>query len=165
MSEPVPSSETPVAQHPPLIPPLANVGALAMTESELRDWGRRFGHAAHAPLLVTISGELGSGKTTLVQAICAGYGVTSEVTSPTYTLVHEYSAARSPVYHLDLYRLDNPAQLDALSWDELLASRAVCLIEWPERAGERLPAGRVALTLQHLPSEPERRLLYAGWHA
>ncbi|HEY2065735.1 MAG TPA: tRNA (adenosine(37)-N6)-threonylcarbamoyltransferase complex ATPase subunit type 1 TsaE [Gemmatimonadaceae bacterium] len=165
MTEPVPSSDTPVAPHPPLIPPLADIGALAMTESEVRDWGRRFGHAAHAPLVITISGELGAGKTTLVQAICAGYGVVGEVTSPTYTLVHEYSAPRSPVYHLDLYRLDNPGQLDALSWDELLSARAVCLIEWPERAGDRLPSGRVALSLQHLPGDPERRLLYAGWHA
>jgi tRNA threonylcarbamoyladenosine biosynthesis protein TsaE len=167
VSEHVPSSEPPVAPHAPLVPPLADVGALAMTEDELRDWGRRFGHAAHAPLIVTISGELGSGKTTLAQAICAGYGVTDEVTSPTYTLVHEYTAPspRSPVYHVDLYRLDSPAQLDALGWDELLSTRAVCLIEWPERAGDRLPPGRVALSLQHLPDDPERRLLYAGWHA
>lgn len=165
MSELVPSSETPAAHHPPLVPPLADVGALAMTEGELRDWGRRFGRAAQAPVLVTVSGELGAGKTTLVQAICAGYGVTDEVTSPTYTLVHEYPAPRSPVYHLDLYRLDSPAQLDALGWDELLSTRAICLIEWPERAGDRLPAGRVALSLQHLPDDPERRLLYAGWHA
>ncbi|NUR33255.1 MAG: tRNA (adenosine(37)-N6)-threonylcarbamoyltransferase complex ATPase subunit type 1 TsaE, partial [Gemmatimonadaceae bacterium] len=55
-----------------------------MTEGELRDWGRRFGRSAHAPLLVTIAGELGAGKTTLVQALCAGYGVYVEVTSPTF---------------------------------------------------------------------------------
>jgi tRNA threonylcarbamoyladenosine biosynthesis protein TsaE len=136
-----------------------------MGEAELRDWGRRFGKAAHAPLVVTISGELGSGKTTLVQAICAGYGVTDEVTSPTFALVHEYHAPRSPVYHLDLYRLDRPDQLDEIGWDELVTARAIVLVEWPERAGDRLPPGRVSLSLQHLPDEPSRRLLYAGWHA
>ena len=68
-----------------------------MTEAELRDWGHRFGRSAHPPLVVTISGELGAGKTTLVQAICEGYGVTDEVTSPTFALVHEYEAPRSPV--------------------------------------------------------------------
>jgi tRNA threonylcarbamoyladenosine biosynthesis protein TsaE len=146
------------------VPPLAEHGALAMDETELRDWGRRFGRSAHAPLLVTVSGELGSGKTTLVQAICAGYGVTDEVTSPTFALVHEYQAPRSPVHHLDLYRLDRPDQLDEIGWDELVTARAVVLVEWPERAGDRLPAGRVSLSLQHLPDDPARRLLYAGWH-
>lgn len=151
--------------HPPLVPPLAEHGALAMGEAELRDWGRRFGKAANAPLVVTISGELGAGKTTLVQAICAGYGVTDEVTSPTFALVHEYHAPRSPVYHLDLYRLDRPDQLDEIGWDELVSARAIVLVEWPERAGDRVPAGRVSLSLQHFPDDPSRRLLYAGWHA
>jgi len=151
--------------HAPLVPVLADQGALAMDEAELREWGRRFGRSAHPPLLVTLSGDLGAGKTTLVQAICDGYGVTGEVTSPTFALVQEYEAPRSPVYHLDLYRLDRPDQLDALAWDEILSARALVLVEWPDRAGERLPPGRVTLSLQHLPDDPDRRLLYAGWHA
>lgn len=150
--------------HAPLVPMLADHGALAMTEAELRDWGRRFGRASHAPLLVTLAGELGTGKTTLVQSICEGYGVTGEVTSPTFALVQEYVAPRSPVYHLDLYRLDRPEQLEALAWDEIVSARALVLVEWPERAGERLPGGRVTLSLQHLPEDPGRRLLYAGWY-
>jgi tRNA threonylcarbamoyladenosine biosynthesis protein TsaE len=151
--------------HPPLVPPLAAQGGLAMTEEELRDWGRRFGRSAHPPLLVTITGELGAGKTTLVQAICAGFGVEEEVTSPTFALVHEYRAPRSEVHHLDLYRLDSPAQLEALAWDEIVSGKGMVLIEWPERAGERIPGGYVTLSLQHLPEDPDRRLLYAGWHA
>jgi ATPase, YjeE family len=107
--------------------------------------------------------ELGAGKTTLVQAICEGYGVATEVTSPTFALVHEYSAPRSPVQHLDLYRLDTPTQLDALGWDEIVFGRDLVLIEWPERAGDRIPAGHVTLSLQHLPDDSGRRLLYAGW--
>ncbi|HKH94554.1 MAG TPA: tRNA (adenosine(37)-N6)-threonylcarbamoyltransferase complex ATPase subunit type 1 TsaE [Gemmatimonadaceae bacterium] len=147
------------------MPPLADQGALAMNEAELRDWGRRFGRSAHPPLVVTLSGELGAGKTTLVQAICEGYGVTAEVTSPTFALVQEYDAPRSTVYHLDLYRLERPDQLDALAWDEILSARALVLVEWADRATERLPRGRITLSLQHLPDDPERRLLYAGWHA
>jgi tRNA threonylcarbamoyladenosine biosynthesis protein TsaE len=148
----------PPRAHPPLIPPLAEHGALAMTRSELHDWGRRFGRSAHPPLLVTIRGELGAGKTTLVQAICEGYGVTDEV-------VHEYSAPRSTVYHLDLYRLDSPEQLDALAWDEIVYGPSIVLIEWPERAGDRVPTDHVTLSLQHLPDDPDRRLLYAGWRS
>ena len=151
--------------HPPLVPPLASQGALAMCEDELRDWGRRFGRSAHAPVVITITGDLGAGKTTLSQAICKGYGVRDEVTSPTFALVHEYSAPRSAVYHLDLYRLDGPEQLDAIGWDEIVYGPGVVLVEWPERAGDRLPAGHVTLSLQHLPDDPGRRLLYAGWRA
>ena len=110
-------------EHGPLVPALADHGALAMTEAELRDWGHRFGRSTHPPLVVTLSGELGAGKTTLVQAICEGYGVSGEVTSPTFALVHEYEAPRSTVYHLDLYRLDRPDQLDALAWDEIVTAR------------------------------------------
>ena len=162
MSDALPEEE--VASHGPLVPELADHGALAMDEHEMRDWGRRFGRSARAPLVITLSGELGAGKTTLVQAICDGYGAEEDVTSPTFALVHEYAAARSPVLHLDLYRLERPDQLDALGWDELLSSHALVLIEWPERAGNRLRGGRVTLSLQHLPAEPDRRLLYAGWH-
>ena len=160
MSEPGADKHT----HPPLVPKLAEHGALAMTEAELRDWGRRFGKSARAPLVVTLAGDLGAGKTTLVQAICEGYGVTEEVTSPTFALINEYASPRSPVHHVDLYRLDRPDQLDSIGWDELFGGRALVLIEWPERAGGRLPAGRVSLLLQHLPDEPDRRLFYAGWH-
>jgi tRNA threonylcarbamoyladenosine biosynthesis protein TsaE len=144
------------------IPPLASKGHLAVSEAELTDWGERFGRAARAPLLVTLSGELASGKTTLARAICRGYGVPNEITSPTYTLVHEYDAPRSRVFHLDLYRLRGPGDLANLGWDEILASEALVLIEWPERAGDLLPRDHVPILLQHLPNEPHRRLLYAG---
>ena len=86
--------------HEPIIPPLADKGHLAVDEAELVEWGERFGHLAQPPLVVTIMGELGAGKTTLAKAICRGYGVTDDVTSPTFTLVHQYAATRSPVYHV-----------------------------------------------------------------
>jgi tRNA threonylcarbamoyladenosine biosynthesis protein TsaE len=150
--------------HPPIVPPLASHGRLACSESELVDWGTRFGRVASAPLLVTISGELGAGKTTLVQAICRGYGVTDDVTSPTFSLVHRYAAPRAPVFHLDLYRLNEPAELTNIGWDDILAEEALVLVEWPERAGDRIPRNHVPISLQHLPDEPTRRLLYAGGH-
>lgn len=153
-----------MVDHPPPVPPLASRGHLALTESELVDWGVRFGRAARPPLTVTLQGELGTGKTTLVKAICRGYGVHDEVTSPTFTLVHEYHGTLSPVYHLDLYRLRGPDELQNLGWDEVLAEDALRLIEWPERAGGRIPTDHVPILLQHLPDDPGRRLLYAGGH-
>ena len=150
--------------HSPPVPPLAAHGHLALTETELGDWGERFGRAARPPLVVTLRGELGSGKTTLVRAICRGYGVPDEVTSPTFTLVHEYRGARSPVYHLDLYRLKGPDDLANIGWDDIMSSEALVLIEWPERAAGLLPPDHVPILLQHLPGDGERRLLYAGGH-
>ena len=150
--------------HSPIVPPLAGHGRLAVSESELADWGTRFGRAASAPLVVTISGELGAGKTTLVRAICHGYGVPEDVTSPTFAVVHVYAAPRTPVYHLDLYRLRDPAELTNIGWDDIIAEDALVLIEWPERAGDRIPHNHVPISLQHLPDDPTRRLLYAGGH-
>src|SRR3954466_9344097 len=125
--------------HAPIVPPLAGRGRLACSEAELTEWGFRFGRVASAPLLVTISGELGAGKTTLVQAICRGYGVAEDVTSPTFALVHRYAAPRSAVFHADLYRLENAGDLTNIGWDELMNEEALILIEWPERAAGRIP--------------------------
>lgn len=150
--------------HPPIIPPLAAHGRLACTEAELIAWGESLGRAVTPPLVITIAGELGAGKTTLARAICAGYGVADEVTSPTFTLVHQYQAPKSSVYHVDLYRLSDPRDLTNLGWDEMLAEDALVLIEWPERAGNRIPHVHLPISLQHLPDEPDRRLLYAGGH-
>lgn len=146
----------------PLVPPLAERGRLLVTEAELRAWGEAFGRAARAPLVVTLTGDLGAGKTTLAQAICRGYGVEAAVTSPTYALVHEYEGTRSPVYHLDLYRLESPAELLQLGFDEIVAAPALVLIEWPERAGDRLPAVHVPIGLEHAAVDPARRVLLAG---
>lgn len=150
--------------HDPIVPPLAAHGRLACDELELVAWGERFGRVATPPLVVTLSGDLGAGKTTLARAICEGYGVNDDVTSPTFALVHRYTAPRSPVYHLDLYRLRTPGELGNLGWDEILAEHALILIEWPERAGDQIPHDHVAISLQHLPEDPGRRLLYTGGH-
>ena len=147
-----------------VVPPRAAQGRLALTEPELVDWGRRLGKQITSPVVITLTGDLGAGKTTLARAICEGYGVTDEVTSPTFTIVHEYQAPRSPVYHVDLYRLTGPQDLLSLGWDELVASRAVVLIEWPERAAELVPADHLPIELRHVAEDPDRRVLYAGGH-
>ena len=133
----------------------------ALTLPELVAWGERFGRAARAPLVVAIRGDLGAGKTTLVQAICRGAGVTQEVTSPTFAIVHEYAAPAFPVFHLDLYRLDRPEELTNIGWDEIVSARALVLVEWPERAGKRLPPEATVVSLAHAPALPDQRLLTA----
>jgi tRNA threonylcarbamoyladenosine biosynthesis protein TsaE len=147
---------------PHVVPPKASRSRIALTLHELRDWGRRMGASSEPPLVVAITGDLGAGKTTLVQAICDGYGVTEEVTSPTFALVHEYSSPRGSVFHLDLYRLRDPAELTNLGWDDIVSSRALILVEWAERAGDRLPDDVVPIELEHVPGDDDHRILLAG---
>jgi len=145
-----------------VVPPLAAHGALRMDERALDAWGARMGRDAHAPLVITLTGDLGTGKTTLVRAICRGYGVTDSVTSPTYALVHEYTSPRSRVFHVDLYRLHDATELDGLGWEDLLAESALILVEWPERAAGRIPADHVPIALEYAPGDPGHRFLLAG---
>lgn len=149
--------------HHHVVPQRAAAGHLPMTEAELVAWGVALGRDARAPLVIALTGELGVGKTTLVQAICRGYGVTGDVTSPTYALVHEYtSSSRSPVYHLDLYRIERSDELQNIGWDDIMAAHALVLVEWPERAGDQLPHDHLPIALDYLPDDPTRRLLLAG---
>lgn len=150
----------PAGRH--IVPSRAERGKLLVTERELREWGNRLGESSDAPLVIALSGELGSGKTTLAQAICAGYGVEETVTSPTYTLVHEYSSPKSPVYHIDLYRLEAPGQLTNLGWDDIILSHSLILVEWPDRAGDRLPSNHVPVDLEYVPGDAAHRILLAG---
>ena len=87
------------------------------------------------PKLVLLRGELGAGKTTLVKGIAEGFHAAreEEVTSPTFTLVHEYHGPGVNLYHIDLYRVDTPRQLETLGIDDLIAENSVLLIEWGEK--------------------------------
>jgi tRNA threonylcarbamoyladenosine biosynthesis protein TsaE len=147
-----------------LLPPLASEGKLALTEPELTAWGTRLGRQINPPLMITLDGDLGAGKTTLARAICSGYGVREEVTSPTFAIVHVYEAPKSPVYHVDLFRLDSPRDLQNIGWDDLVQSDALLLVEWPDHAGALLPSDHVPIQLRHVEGDPGRRVLYAGGH-
>ncbi len=151
-----------MTDHP--VPSLAAEGKLSLTEPELVAWGERLGQNTRAPLVITIEGDLGAGKTTLTRAICRGYGVTGDVTSPTFTIVHEYESPRSPVYHLDLYRLRDARELVTIGWDDIIVTKALVIVEWPDRAPDLMPRGHVPISLSHVPEKPDHRILYAGGH-
>lgn len=130
-----------------------------LNEPELVAWGEQFGRELKTPAWVTLEGELGAGKTTLVRAIVRGRGVLEPVTSPTYSVVREYASPHGRIFHLDLYRLDNAEQLHQLGWEEIRRSKGLVLIEWPALAGDAIPAERVALSLAHLPDRSDLRRL------
>lgn len=105
--------------------------------------------------VVALVGDLGAGKTHLAKGVAQGLGLDpDEVTSPTFTLVQEY--AEAGLVHLDLYRLERPGEVDALGLDDILEAFDVALVEWPERAFGRLPAGTVWLHLEHLGGDRRR---------
>lgn len=133
--------------------------AADLTLAEMSAWARRFGGSLKAPAVIALRGDLGAGKTTLVQAMLAALGVTDQVTSPTYALVHEYHLPRGPVHHFDWYRLRDASQLAQLGWDDALRAGGLVFVEWPERAEGALPAHSVELQLEHLPTAPDRRRL------
>ena len=114
--------------------------ALRLRADELNRFGEDLGRELAAPAVVGLSGELGSGKTTLVQAICRGLGARVRATSPTYALVHHYEdRAGRPVYHVDCYRLESPDEARDLGFDDMVREGAIVLVEWPERAGAWVP--------------------------
>ena len=130
-----------------------------LTLAELTQWGEALGARLEAPSVVTLEGDLGAGKTTLAQAIARGYGVRDVVTSPTFAIVHEYRAPRSPVFHLDLYRLSGPHPLANIGWDDAMSAKAVLLVEWPDRAAGQLMPATHAITLAHVAGKPDVRSL------
>jgi tRNA threonylcarbamoyladenosine biosynthesis protein TsaE len=97
--------------------------------------GRSLAELLHPPKLVLLRGDLGAGKTTLVKGIAEGCQAAREedVTSPTFTLVHEYRGPRANLYHIDLYRVDTPRELETLGLDDLFAPDSILLIEWGEK--------------------------------
>jgi tRNA threonylcarbamoyladenosine biosynthesis protein TsaE len=135
------------------------VPSAELDEAALREWGVAFARVLKPPAVVTIRGDLGAGKTTLVQSMAAGLGVEGEVTSPTYALVHEYASSRVDVAHVDLYRLDRAEQLPQIGWQELVATRGVLFVEWPERAPEAMPPDAIQLSLEHVPGKSGVRRL------
>ena len=117
---------------------------------ETTRWGREFARKLAAPVLVLLSGDLGSGKTTLTKGIVAGLGAAEEddVTSPTFTLVHVYGQ-ESKVYHGDLYRIESLHDFETLGLEDAFAKPAVIILEWSERFPLQSPWPQVRVRLEH----------------
>ena len=132
---------------------------MRLSADALNQFGEAIGRALAAPAVIGFSGELGTGKTTLVQAICRGLGTQDVATSPTYALVHRYHTPRGQaVYHVDCYRLRTPAEAQDLGFDDMIRDAGVVLIEWPERAGPWAPPLDRHFHLAY-DDEPTRRVV------
>lgn len=111
--------------------------------------GRRIGELLEPGDILALRGELGAGKTLLVRGIARGLGVPESVrvTSPTFTIINEYLGSLY-LYHLDLYRISGPEDLETFPWQESLFGRGVAVIEWPERLGRLLPPERIEIEIR-----------------
>ena len=122
-------------------------------------FGRTMTELLTPPKLVLLRGDLGAGKTTLVKGIAAAFEAAAEedVTSPTFTLVHEYRGPRANLYHVDLYRIDTPRELETLGLDDLRSDNSILLIEWGEKFARLQRDRDVEIALER-QSENERRI-------
>jgi tRNA threonylcarbamoyladenosine biosynthesis protein TsaE len=123
------------------------------SEDETIELGRSIAVALPRRAVILLIGNLGAGKTTLAKGIISGLGAAEpeEVSSPTFTLIHEYGNGR--VYHIDLYRLDRLEELATLGLDEIFDRDAVVLIEWGERFPEIIPRDRIEIRLSTLDAD------------
>jgi tRNA threonylcarbamoyladenosine biosynthesis protein TsaE len=125
-------------------------------------WGRAVAEKLEAPILVLLSGELGTGKTTLTKGIVAGLHAAEEheVTSPTFTLVHEYGGGRK-VFHGDLYRVESIHDFETLGLEDVFAKPAIVILEWSEKFPLKTAWPQLSLRLEHLGGD-SRRITLVG---
>jgi tRNA threonylcarbamoyladenosine biosynthesis protein TsaE len=125
--------------------------------------GKKLAAALTPPKLVVLTGDLGAGKTTLIKGIAEGFHAAkqADVTSPTFTLVHEYRGKAASIFHVDLYRVDTPRELETLGLDDLRDERSVMLIEWGEKFPRFQQERDVEIRIDRL-GEDERKIVVSG---
>jgi tRNA threonylcarbamoyladenosine biosynthesis protein TsaE len=125
-------------------------------------FGRTLAGELDPPKLVLLRGNLGAGKTTLIKGIAEGFhaAAAEDVTSPTFTLIHEYRGPAANLYHVDLYRIDTPRELETLGLEDLFAENSILLIEWGEKFSRFERERDVEIVLEPL-GESERRICIA----
>lgn len=131
---------------------------IELDESALRQVAGALAPMARAGGIIHLEGELGAGKTTFARALLKAMGVGERVKSPTYSLIESYRVDDVDIHHLDLYRIADSGELEWLGLDDLLATPALILVEWPERGGSALPPADVRILLAHAG---EKRSLHA----
>jgi len=133
---------------------------LTHSAEETIAWGREFAKRVHAPLMILLSGDLGSGKTTLTKGIVNGLGAAPEadVTSPTFTLLHVYGTTKAGqrVFHGDLYRIEKFHDFETLGLEDIFAEPAIIILEWSERFPLPSPWPQVLIRLEHAGGDARR---------
>jgi tRNA threonylcarbamoyladenosine biosynthesis protein TsaE len=136
---------------------------LAATPAAMEAVGASLARRLRDVSLITVSGPLGAGKTTLVRGLLRALGHAGAVKSPTFTLVESYPLDGGELHHFDLYRVQDPGELELIGWRDYLDGGNVCLVEWPERAGSFLPEPDMAIIIDI--QDGQRRVRMKALHA
>ncbi len=131
---------------------------ISHSEAETESLGRRLAAALSPGSVVACRGGLGMGKTAFTRGLALGLGYEGRVTSPTFTIVNEYEGA-PPLFHFDMYRLENAGDLFDIGWEDYLDRGGVCAVEWSERVEEALPEDAVTVTIARCPEDEARRII------
>ncbi|HEY1350186.1 MAG TPA: tRNA (adenosine(37)-N6)-threonylcarbamoyltransferase complex ATPase subunit type 1 TsaE [Ktedonobacteraceae bacterium] len=144
--------------------------SISHSVEQTRRLGMRLGELLRGGELILLEGQLGTGKTTFTQGLALGLDITANINSPTFTLLKEYPGrprvcreghVGPALYHFDLYRLDEPAEMFDLGFEEYFEGDGICIVEWAERAGRYWPADHLCVRLKML-SETKRGLLFCA---
>ncbi|HZS78895.1 MAG TPA: tRNA (adenosine(37)-N6)-threonylcarbamoyltransferase complex ATPase subunit type 1 TsaE [Ktedonobacteraceae bacterium] len=144
-----------------------SLDSISHSAAQTQRLGMRLGELVRGGDLILLSGQLGTGKTTFTQGLAQGMGITDVINSPTFTLLKEYAAPRLngkrglPLYHFDLYRLDNPEEIFDLGFEDYFYGNGVCVVEWADKAELLWPADHLSIRMKML-SETKRGLAFIG---
>ena len=120
---------------------------------ETFDAGYAMGRQAAPGQIYTLDGDLGTGKTVFAQGFARGLGIQGTVNSPTFTILQVYEEGRLPLYHFDVYRIEEPEEMEEIGYEDCFFGEGVCLIEWAGQIEELIPAGAVRITIEKDPEK------------
>ena len=125
-------------------------------EKEVRAFGNELGRTLPAGSILALTGDLGTGKTTLTKAIAEGLGVKEVITSPTFNIVKQYESGRLPLYHFDVYRISDADEMYELGYEEYFFGDGICVIEWADLIEDIIPQEAVRISIDYGEREGER---------
>ncbi len=132
---------------------------ISHSEAGTEELGRRLAAALAPGAVVAYRGGLGMGKTAFTRGLARGLGYEGRVTSPTFTIVNEYEGTGLPLFHFDMYRLEDAADLFDIGWEDYLDRGGVCAVEWSERVEEALPENAVTVSIARHPEREDWRIV------
>ena len=134
---------------------------LTTTPEQTEALGERLAAALHGGEIIAYRGELGAGKTAFTRGLARGLGISMRVTSPTYTIVNEYTGGRLPLFHFDMYRLHDADDLFDIGWEDYLERGGVCAVEWSENVAEAM-TGAITVTIEKTADDARRITIEVG---
>lgn len=125
-------------------------------KKETENFGRKLAENAEPGTVIALIGDLGTGKTALTKAIADGLGVAETITSPTFNIVRQYESGRIPLYHFDVYRIDDIDEMYELGYEEYFFGEGVCVVEWADMIEEIIPEDAIVIRMEYGEKEEER---------